>query len=94
MNSDNELHMLSTIDNPYNPFTQWDEWLVYDTRSQYWTPAFLARVARISQELSDADYNIAIENAIDEIVKENVLGMYIKVTKDFVPRDGGGGQKI
>jgi len=73
------VHMLTTVDNPYDPFTQFDEWYVYDTSSGYNTLGFLARVARTSHELSDADHSAALESAIDEIVRENVLGIYRKV---------------
>lgn len=72
-------HMLSTIDNPFNPFTDYEEWLAFDTRSGYYSLNFLARVVRSSFDLSDADQSLAIEEAIDEIVRENVLGLYIKV---------------
>lgn len=72
-------HMLSTIDNPYNPFTQFSEWYEWDTRAGYHTSSFLARVVRSSDDTSDADQSLAIELAIDEIVRENVQGNYIKV---------------
>lgn len=71
-------HMLTTIDNPFNPFTQYDEWNVWDQNAGYCTTSFLARIVKTSDELSDADQQLAIEQAIDEIVKENVSGMYIK----------------
>ena len=73
------LHMLTTIDNPYNPVTQFDEWYAWDQRAGYNTPAFLARIAITSDELSEADQELAIEEAITEIVKYNVLGLYRKV---------------
>lgn len=73
------VHMLTTVDNPYNPFTQFDEWYGFDERSGYHTTQFLARVTLSSPDLSDADQSIAIENAIEEIVSENVLGLYKKV---------------
>lgn len=72
-------HMLSTIDNPFNPFTQYKEWNAWDIASGYHTNSFLARIANLSDELSDADYELALEQAIDEIVSENVLGVHIKV---------------
>jgi len=72
-------HMLSTIDNPFNPFTQYDEWFAFDTQHRYYTVNFLARVVRSSSDLSEADQSLAMEEAIDEIVRENVLGLYIKV---------------
>lgn len=77
-------HMLSTIDNPYNPFTHWDEWLVYDTTSGYHTNGYLARIAKNSDDLSEADQESANENAIDEILNEDFRGMYIKVTPETV----------
>lgn len=72
-------HMLTTVDNPYDPSTQWDEWFAFDAAAGYNTPAFLARVIKTSDELSSADQSVAIEQAIDEIVRENVLGIYRKV---------------
>ena len=73
------LHMLTTVDNPYDPFTQFDEWYQYDQRMGYDTSGFLARIVKTSDELSEADQDVAIENAIDEIVEYNVLGLYRKV---------------
>lgn len=81
-NSDDVLvqHMITTTDNPWDPFTQFDEWFVWDTTTGYHTAAFLARILVTSDDLSEADQNFAIEQAIDEIVRENVLGIYIKVS--------------
>lgn len=73
-------HMVTTADNPFNPFTQWDEWFAYDERAGYHTTAFVARVMMTSLELSEADQSLAYELAVDEIVKFNVLGIYKKVT--------------
>jgi hypothetical protein len=75
------MSMLSTSDNPYDPFTQWDQWYAYDMDHGYHTPSYLARLVVQSNDLSEADQALAIENAIDEIVSENVNGMYIKVEK-------------
>jgi hypothetical protein len=73
------VHMITTIDNPYNPFTHFDEWFQFDESSGYHTTQYLARLTLTSPDLSDADESIVIENAIDEIVRENVNGMYRKV---------------
>jgi len=56
--------MLTTIDNPFDPFTQFDEW---------------KRFAKTSDELSETDEAIAINQAIDEIINLNILGIYRKV---------------
>lgn len=73
-------HMLTTVDNPFSPFTQFNEWLAFDTIKGYNTSGLLARIVVTSDELSDADQSVAIENAIEEIVRENVSGMHRMVT--------------
>jgi hypothetical protein len=72
--------MLSTIDNPWNPFTHYDEWLTFDASHGYYSPSLLARVTVSSNELSEYDQEQDILRAIDEIVSENVSGMHRKVT--------------
>lgn len=72
-------HMLSTKDNPYNPWTEWDKWLAWDETEGYHSLSLLARVARTSDELSEQLQSQAIEDAIEEIVTENVSGVHIKV---------------
>lgn len=76
------LAMLSTIDNPYSPFDDYKAWYAWDTRAGYYSTEFLGRLTHLSNELSEADYNLAVEQAIDEIIEENVLGLYIKVIKE------------
>lgn len=71
-------YMLTTIDNPYDPFTQWAEWYAYDEAAGYHSSGLLARITKSSQELSETDQNLAISSAIDEIIQENVLGIYTK----------------
>jgi hypothetical protein len=71
--------MLTTVDNPYNPSTQFDEWYEFDVAAGYNTTSLLARIVKTSDELSEADQDAALEDAIDEIVKENVSGMHRKI---------------
>lgn len=75
-------YMLTTVDNPFDPFTMFDEWLAYDIGLGYNTVALLDRVAFNSFELSEADQALITQKAIDEIVSENVSGMHRKVSKD------------
>lgn len=77
-----EEYMLTTVDNPFDPFTRFDEWLAYDIRKGYNTSGMLDRIAASSSDLSEPDQALAIQNAIDEIVKENVLGKWIKVSRN------------
>lgn len=75
-----EEFMLTTVDNPWNPFTNFKEWYAWDVHAGYHTCSYLARIVRSSDDLSEADQALAIEQAIDEILQENNLGIYRKVS--------------
>lgn len=77
-------HMLTTVDNPFNPFKEFDAWYAFDEAAGYKTTALLARIVITSDDMSEADQSLAIEQAIDEIVRHNVNGMYRKVSLDDV----------
>lgn len=79
--------MLTTIDNPFDPFEQFDEWMAFDVARGYNTCAYLARIAKTSDELSPQDEDLAIDKAMDEIVALNILGIYRKVYKDEEPKE-------
>ena len=74
--------MLTTVDNPHDPFTDYDNWYQWDERAGYHSTSFLARIVQTSNEISDADWDLAMDQAIDEIVKENVSGVYVKVMRE------------
>ena len=75
-------YMLTTVDNPYNPFTDFNAWLAYDISMGYNSASFLARVAMVPEDLPEPWQSLAIQSAIDEIVQENVSGMWRKVSRD------------
>ena len=64
-------------------FTDFDNWYAFDVSNGYNTCGYLARIAKSSDELSDLEQRIEINNAIDEILSFNLTGNYIKVTKDY-----------
>jgi hypothetical protein len=70
------LHMLTTVDNPNDPYTHWDEWDRWDQDAGYHTTALLGRVVLNSLDLSEPDQNQAYEDAMLQIVTENVSGMH------------------
>lgn len=74
--------MLSTVDNPWNPFTNFDEWYAFDVGHGYHSCAVLDRFARTSDALSDADNSLEISNAIDEVIKFDPFHRFIKVVQD------------
>lgn len=77
----NDSYALTTFDNPYNPFEQFDEWFLYDVEKGYNTCSYLARIARTSDEFTDEENNQEILRAIDEIIRYDFLNIYKKVKK-------------
>ena len=72
---------LTTVDNPFNPFKEFDEWFLYDTSKGYNSCSYLARIAKLSDDMSEKETDIEIERAIDEIIEYNPTGIYRKVFK-------------
>lgn len=70
---------LSTVDNPFDPFTQFTHWYKWDLDAGYDTTGYLARIVVTSDELSEADQDAAIEEAIDEILTEHPDGPFVRV---------------
>lgn len=73
---------LSTVDNPYNPFTQWEDWLNYDLTAQHDTCAVLSRHCYTSDMLTDEENRAEVNRAIDEIVAMDPTNQFIKVYED------------
>lgn len=73
---------LTTIDNPFNPFTEFDKWFMFDEDNGYHSCAYLDRIAHTSNQLSDEENNAETERAIDEIIKYDFRHIYKKVYSD------------
>ena len=81
MNESNECR-LTTVDNPFNPFTQFDDWFLFDNEKGYNSCSRLDRVTKVTDEMSETEINEEIERAIDEIIKYDFLNIYKKVIKN------------
>lgn len=75
---------LTTVDNPYNPFEQFTSWFLFDEEKGYHSCAYLGRIARTSDQLSDEENNQEIERAIDEVIKYDFTNTYRKVKEKVV----------
>ena len=70
--------MLTTFDNPYNPFDEFTSWFMFDEEKGYHSCAYLGRIAKTSEQLSDEENAQEIERAIDEIIKYDFQNIYKK----------------
>lgn len=73
--------MLTTTDNPYDPFDQFDEWYAFDMQKGYNSCQLLDRTCVTSDSFNDDTILHDIEETIDNILKF-IGGNYRKVVRE------------
>lgn len=74
--------MLSTSDNPFNPFDQFKEWYAFDISHGYNTLGYLAAVAETDDDQFDRENRLEWNKAIYDAERLNLTGNRIIVEKD------------
>ena len=85
------VSMLTLANNPYDYFTQFDEWFNYDNEQQSkldlpnnccgYLDRIVVQLGGITNDMTEKEENQLIEKAIDEIIATNPFHIYKKVTK-------------
>ena len=75
--------MLTTFDNPFNPFDEFTSWFLFDVEKGYNSCSRLARIAHFTDEMTQKEQDEEHERAIDEIIEYDVMNIYKKVTKNL-----------
>lgn len=73
--------LLTTFDNPFDPFSHFDEWLQFDKDNGYDSCERLMRIAKLTDDMTEGEVEDEIERAIDEIIAYDFTNTYKKVTK-------------
>lgn len=74
--------MLTTFDNPFDPFEQFTSWFLFDVEKGYNTCSHLARIAQLEDDFTQKEVDEEIERAIDEIIQYDFLNIYEKVKRN------------
>lgn len=74
--------MLTTFDNPFDPFDKFDDWARFDEAKGYYSCSRLARIAKVEEDFTQKEIDDALEAAIDAIIMYDPLNIYRKVTKE------------
>ena len=80
----NEFVTLTTVDNPFHPIKQFEDWWRYDTEMGYNTLGLIQRLAMTNSNFSEYVNKRLTEFAIEEIIDGDFLGRYevIRYTND------------
>ena len=75
--------MLTTLDNEFNPFDNFDSWLIRDIELQHFTCERLARLVEplISDDMTQSEIDLITEQVMDDIIKHDPLDLFQKVTR-------------
>lgn len=73
--------MLTTLDNPFNPFDDFTSWFLFDVEKGYYSCSYLARIANLNDGMTQRERDAEIERAIDEIIKYDFRDIYKKVSR-------------
>lgn len=73
--------MLTTFDNPFDPFDDFVHWWLFDIEKGYYTCSRLARICNSSEDFSTIEEDRDRVRAIDEIIDYDFLNIYKKVTR-------------
>lgn len=74
--------LCTTMDNEYNPFTQFDEWFSYDSAMGYNTLGKIAFFFKSKKNMSEEEFNEAFDLAIDKLLLEDPLDLHYKLYED------------
>lgn len=79
--------MLTTKDNPYDPFEDFTSWFMFDIEKGYNTCGKLMRIAKVSNDMSEVEYNKEVDRAIDRIIELDFLDIFKKTEKEVPDED-------
>lgn len=80
----NTTTMLTTFDNPYDPFDQFASWYMFDVDHGYNTCSRLSRIldkngVSVFEDLSEAEISSEMDKAIEEVITYDFMNIYKKV---------------
>ena len=72
---------ITTIDNPLDPFDEFEKWFDFDIEKGYCTCNKLARLAEVTDDMTPNEEEEEIERAIDRLIEIDPLDLYRKVVR-------------
>lgn len=79
--------MLTTVDNPFNPFDRFEDWYNYDLYLDHGCCELIGRIGASSIDASPASQHREYEATINHIIEHDPLHIYKKVTRELPDDD-------
>lgn len=73
---------VTTLDNPFDPFKEPENWKRFDEDNGYHTTSLIARFINFADDYDDETFNQCLEDAVDDLVRFNFYGNYRKVVNN------------
>ena len=74
-------YRLTTFDNPFDPFEQFTSWFLFDVEKGYNTVSYLARIAQLSDDMTQKEEIEESNRAIDKIIEHDFMNIYKRVER-------------
>ena len=72
-------YMVTTMDNPWNPFTHYHEWLSFDTSHGYNTDQWVYILSKTSSDLLKDEMEEQIDAGAESLLALDPFGIHVKV---------------
>ena len=81
-----QQYMLTTLDNPFNPFVDFSSWYMFDCEKDHNTSSRLARIANVDSEMTQKERDEELDRAMNLIVKYDLEDIYVKGTEEQIEK--------
>ena len=78
--------MLTTFDNPFNPFVDFSSWYMFDCEKGHNTSSRLARLVNIDSEMTQKEIDEERERAMNLIVQHDLEDTFFKGTEEQIEK--------
>lgn len=78
----NEAYMLTTLDNPFDPFNDFTSWFKFDCEKGHNTSSRIARIAQLDSEMTQKEVDEEMNRVMDFIIRYDLEEKYIKVKEN------------
>lgn len=78
--------MLTTFDNPFNPFVDFSSWYMFDCEKGHNTSSRLARIIDINSEMTQKEIDEERDRAMNFIVKYDEEDLFFMGTEEQIEK--------